>query len=98
MCRSDTDADFLNWGKRRKKVEGKKFTDKTLIRDCMSNSFFPMFYGVHSNYTKDTKCTKFSVDKKNQLDVTFCILYFSSNSCSTCFGQLCAHHQELRTA
>jgi len=33
-----------------------------------------------------------SVDKKNQLDVTFCILYFSSNSCSTCFGQPCAHH------
>jgi len=31
------------------------------------------------------------VDKKNQLDVTFCILYFSSNSCSTCFGQPCAH-------
>ena len=24
-----------------------------------------------------------NVDKKNQLDVTFCILYFSSNSCST---------------
>ena len=23
------------------------------------------------------------VDKKNQLDVTFCILYFSSNSCSS---------------
>ena len=39
----------------------------------------------------------FSVDKKNQLDVTFCILYFSSNSCSTCFGQPCAHHQELTT-
>ena len=38
------------------------------------------------------------VDKKNQLDVTFCILYFSSNSCSTCFGQPCAHHQELTTA
>ena len=35
------------------------------------------------------------MDKKNQLDVTFCILYFSSNSCSTCFGQPCAHHQEL---
>jgi hypothetical protein len=29
---------------------------------------------------------KVSVDKKNQLDVTICILYFSSNSCSTCFG------------
>ena len=39
-----------------------------------------------------------SVGKKNQLDVTFCILYFSSNSCSTCFGQPCAHHQELTTA
>ena len=39
-----------------------------------------------------------SVDKKNQLDVTFCVLYFSSNSCSTCFGQPCAHHQELTTA
>ena len=37
------------------------------------------------------------VDKKNQLDVTFCILYFSSNSCSTCFGQPCANHQELTT-
>jgi len=32
------------------------------------------------------------------LDVTFCILYFSSNSCSTCFGQPRAHHQELTTA
>ena len=40
----------------------------------------------------------FRVDKKNQLDVTFCILYFFSNSCSTCFGQPCAHHQELTTA
>jgi len=38
------------------------------------------------------------VDKKNQLDVTFYILYFPSNSCSTCFGQPCAHHQELTTA
>ena len=38
------------------------------------------------------------MDKKNQLDVTFCILYFCSNSCSTCFGQPCAHHQELTTA
>ena len=38
------------------------------------------------------------VGKKKQLDVTFCIVYFSSNSCSTCFGQPCAHHQELTTA
>ena len=48
---------------------------------------------VHTN-----KATYCSVDKKSQLDVTFCILYFSSNSCSTCFGQPCAHHQELTTA
>jgi hypothetical protein len=27
----------------------------------------------------------------------FCILYSSSNSCSTCFGQPRAHHQELKT-
>ena len=40
----------------------------------------------------------FIVDKKNQLDITFCILYFSSNSCSTCFGQPCAHNQELTIA
>ena len=39
-----------------------------------------------------------SVDKKNKLDVTFCILYFSSNSCSICFGRPCARHQELTTA
>ena len=37
-----------------------------------------------------------SADKKNQLDVTFCVLYFSSKSCSTCFGQPCAHHQVAR--
>ena len=40
----------------------------------------------------------YRVDKKTQLDVTFCILYFSSNSSSTCFGQPCVHHQELTTA
>ena len=44
------------------------------------------------------KCDKFNVDKKNQLDVTFCILYFSSTSCLTCFGQSYVHHQELTTA
>ena len=47
---------------------------------------------------KEVKYKSYSVDKKNQLDATFCILYFSSNSCSTCFGQPCAHHQELTTA
>ena len=48
--------------------------------------------------TGSTNLGLFSVDKKNQLDVTFCILYFSSTSCSTRFGQPCAHHQELTTA
>jgi len=47
--------------------------------------------------TKIDKLIDF-VDKKNKLDVTFCILYFSSNSCSTCFGQPFAHHQVLTTA
>ena len=47
---------------------------------------------------RSTIQTIHSVDKKNQLDVTFRILYFSSNSCSTCFRQPCAHHQELTTA
>ena len=45
-------------------------------------------------FTTERDC----VDKKNQLNITFCILYFSSYSCSTCFGQPCAHHQELTTA
>ena len=45
-----------------------------------------------------SKLNASGVYKKNQLDVTFCILYFSSNSCSTCFGQPSAHHQELTTA
>ena len=40
MCGSDTDADFLNCGREEKKW-GKKFTDKTLIRDFMLNEFFP---------------------------------------------------------
>ena len=45
-----------------------------------------------------TRTNQCNVHKENQLDVTFCIFYFSSNSCSTCFGQPCAHHQELTTA
>ena len=47
---------------------------------------------------KYCKLYQISVDKKYQLDVTFCIIYFSSNSCWTCFGQPCAHHQKLTTA
>jgi len=59
---------------------------------CLIRFLFMSWLVAHS---KHNSC---SVDKKNQLDVTFCILYLSSNSCSTCFGQQCAHHQELTTA
>ena len=59
---------------------------------------FREFGVVHSFKVVDPNLFVFGVDKKNQLDVTFCILYFSSNSCSTCFGQPCAHHQQLTTA
>jgi len=57
---------FLTGG-REEKSRGKKFTDKTLIRDCMPNQIFSMFYGVHGNYTKDTKCVKL-----------FCYAYISA--------------------
>ena len=52
-------------------------------------------HAVHDTHDEDKIA---SVDKRNRLDVTFCILCFSSYSCSTCFGQPCAHHQELTTA
>jgi hypothetical protein len=54
--------------------------------------------GINKRHGDIHDMKNFCVDKKNQLEVTFCILYFSSNSCSTCFGQPCAHHQELTTA
>ena len=57
----------------------------TKTRSASSRFFLSVFSKMH-------KYLQWSVDKKNQLDVTFCILYFSSNSCSTCFGQPCAHH------
>ena len=55
-------------------------------------------YPLFLSNINETWNFQIDVDKKNQLDVTFCLLYFSSNSCSTCFGQPCAHHQELTTA
>ena len=56
-----------------------------------------VYFCVKNYPTRRSTIYSFSVDKKNQLDVTFCILYLSSNSCSTCFGEPCAHHQELTT-
>jgi len=71
--------------RKRKKEKKRKHTRK----------FIPAKIGM---VDLEKRFLKSSVDKKNQLDVTFCILYFSSNRCSTCFGQPCAHHQELTTA
>ena len=48
-----------------------------------------------SKFNNALTWSMYNVDKKNQLDVTFCILYFCSNSCSTCFRQPCAHRQHL---
>jgi len=78
----------------------KKKRDSCITVDPIRLQHIPT---VHKNRNERqsyslTKWSNISVDKKNQLDVTFCILYFSSNSCSTCFGQPCAHHQELKTA
>ena len=78
-----------------------KFTVKHLKRFCMFRSYdHPQGAYIQSYSSKTISDINryINVDKKNQLDVTFCILYFSSNSCSTCFGQPCVHHQELTTA
>ena len=67
------------------------------IRAWLINTFLNSFI-CHYVSCSFIRIIFISVDKKNQLDATFCILYFSSNSCSTCFGQPRAHHQELTTA
>jgi len=67
-------------------------------RELFSNSvYITGNYRLIKDYVSILNDSK-DADKKNQLDVTCCIFYFSSNSCSTCFGQPCAHHQELTTA
>jgi len=66
------------------------------FKTCFNNIF--QVVPSSSNWPLRLPTQKFSADKKNQLDVTFCILYCSSNSYSTCFGQPCAHHQKLKTA
>ena len=64
----------------------------SVIRECKPRSNM----NAHDMSSKQVRNSVWI--RKNQLDVTFCIIYFSSNSCSTCFGQPCAHHQELTTA
>ena len=67
-----------------------------ILRGCHLPRALPLLSLPHNNarpppyLLTHSLCLIYSVDKKNQLDVTFCSLYFSSNSCSTCFGQPCA--------
>ena len=88
------------WGIKNKRPQarnnGGQFVSSS-ERNKLTNIREEMLY-FYQNLTATQTTICFSVDKKNQLDVTFCILYFSSNSCSTCFGQPCGRHQELTTA
>ena len=78
-------------------VQANSFSCRISAKIRISN-FMNILPGFPVPFSLAERQIGLSVDKKNQLDVTLCILYFSSNSCSTCFGQPCAHHQELMTA
>ena len=52
--------------------EGRIFSDLKIQKYSVAH---PVLYSIDTVWIK------------NQLDVTFCILYFFSNSCLTCFGQ-----------
>ena len=66
----------------------KKEDEALLIfeRKILRRIYGPKNENVEWKSRTNLELEEISVDKKNQLDVTFCILYFSSNSCSTCFG------------
>ena len=51
--------------------------------------YYKVAYSYKLFYFTDQKFVRFIVDKKNQLDVTFYILYLSSNSCSTWLPETC---------
>jgi hypothetical protein len=71
-------------GQRKTEKRKEKFTNQN-GKANERNQFSHRWFGpVCVFYMQNTY--NLSVDKKNQLDVTFCILYFSSNSCSTCSG------------
>jgi len=78
--------------------------DSALVEACMQYFSLDLNKGnkIHTSALikmgRVSRTHLMNVDKKNQLDVTFCILYISSNSCSTYFRQPCAYHQELTTA
>ena len=98
---SDSDSNDEDVGQANNNMD----CDPTFAGAYSSNEPHLLTQGDLNDIVRDLNLSKkqaellgFSVDKKNQLDVTCCILYFSSNSCSTCFGQPCAHHQELTTA
>ena len=65
-CKSGTTTRSLKWS-----IYRHKHAHNTLCSACWE-------LGLYAGTEREIL---FSVDKKNQLDVTFCILYFSSNSC-----------------
>ena len=69
------------------------FISLLIVSQHVSGKHVPI---IRSWRLRDVIALYWYVPWLHQLDVTFCILYFSSNSCSTCFGQPCAHHQELK--
>jgi hypothetical protein len=76
--------------------------DRNRASSACSKSLYPVYCRFCRgrcwmyNYLR-VHCVLFSVDKK-PTRCHFCvILYFSVTSCSTCFGQSCAHLQELMT-
>ena len=86
---------------RRENMYSVKFNgiSPTSWRPILSSELCWMYPIIHLLlHLQSVKYMRYRVDEKNQLDATFCILYFSSKSCSTGFGQPCAHHQELTTA
>jgi len=67
--------------RRRRREEDEEEEEKKKMMIILGSSF-----PFHMKYINGRNKRDISVDKKKQLDATFCILYFSSNSCSTCFG------------
>jgi len=56
------------------------FSDCYFLQPTTTSSLsYPNILGILFSHILNLRI--FSVDKKNQLDVNFCILYFSSNSC-----------------
>ena len=76
------------------------FLSPPLHAGNMTHTAYPpwIFQGIIFGDCQNYDTSHYAVWIKKPTRCPFCILYFSSNSCSTCFGQPCALHQELTTA